>query len=510
MAFSRVFAVALAFVAVAVTAQADDDNPFNAGRSSAASAKSKSSGRQASNPFNSGRVGNFNDYRSSLNAEYARYIKEMQWHEHQLNKGQQPPDRDIKPVAPVDWQEGRTPVRDDRQIAIDEVVTPVKGGGQATPIAPVVLDDDAQGTPASLRVDFLGNSLSLRGPAQRFSVTGTSQDVIADAWTRLSKSDYSPLVADCIAYKQKNALCDWAFLLFLESVAKAAASGSDSRALLMTYLAGQAGYAVRIATTAEGGLDMMYSSQHLIFSKPYVQSDGKMYYPYFTDSKSYRLCQSRFKGETGISLWIPRLPDATLNASPSRSIKSTRYPDFRLSSSVNKNLIDFYASYPTSRVGDNPVSRWAMYANTPVSDHVRENLYPQLRQLIAGLSPLEAVERVLNWIQTGFVYEYDDKVWGGDRAFFPDETLYYPYCDCEDRAILLTRIVRDLLGLKCLLVFYPGHLAAAVNFPSETPGDYIVTSGRRFTIADPTYIGAPVGRTMPDMDNHTAKVIMLD
>lgn len=54
---------------------------------------------------------------------------------------------------------------------------------------------------------------------------------------------------------------------------------------------------------------------------------------------------------------------------------------------------------------------------------------------------------ILNWVQTGSEYEYDDKVWRHDRAFFAEETLYYPYCDCEDRSILFSRFVRDLLGL---------------------------------------------------------------
>lgn len=32
-------------------------------------------------------------------------------------------------------------------------------------------------------------------------------------------------------------------------------------------------------------------------------------------------------------------------------------------------------------------------------------------------SQYEAVSRLLNFVQTAFVYEYDDKVWGCDRAF---------------------------------------------------------------------------------------------
>lgn len=93
---------------------------------------------------------------------------------------------------------------------------------------------------------------------------------------------------------------------------------------------------------------------------------------------------------------------------------------------------------------------------------------------------------------------------------FAEETLFYPYCDCEDRAILFTRLVRDLLGLKTILVYYPGHLASAVCFSENVPGDYVVLNGKRFVVSDPTYIGAPVGMTMPDMDNNAASVILLE
>lgn len=119
-------------------------------------------------------------------------------------------------------------------------------------------------------------------------------------------------------------------------------------------------------------------------------------------------------------------------------------------------------------------------------------------------------ERLLNFVQTAFVYEYDDKVWGGDRAFFAEEMLYNPYCDCEDRSVLFSRLVRDLLGLDVILVYYPGHLATAVCFAEDVSGDYIMLSGRRFVVCDPTYIGAGVGRTMPDMNNRSANVILLD
>ena len=106
-------------------------------------------------------------------------------------------------------------------------------------------------------------------------------------------------------------------------------------------------------------------------------------------------------------------------------------------------------------------------------------------------------------------YEYDNKVWGHDRAFFSEESLYYPYCDCEDRSILFSRLVRDLVGLDVILVYYPGHLASAVRFDEDLPGDYIALNHRKYMVCDPTYIGASIGMSMPNMDNQTAKVILL-
>lgn len=70
--------------------------------------------------------------------------------------------------------------------------------------------------------------------------------------------------------------------------------------------------------------------------------------------------------------------------------------------------------------------------------------------------------------------------------------------------------MRDLLGLKCILIFYPGHLAMAVHFTEDVKGDHIMLNGMKFVVCDPTYIGAPVGKTMPDMDNKTAQVILLE
>ena len=44
----------------------------------------------------------------------------------------------------------------------------------------------------------------------------------------------------------------------------------------------------------------------------------------------------------------------------------------------------------------------------------------------------------------------------------------------------------------------------------DVNGDYLTVGDEKYVVCDPTYIGAPVGRTMPDMDNKSAKVILLN
>ena len=176
---------------------------------------------------------------------------------------------------------------------------------------------------------------------------------------------------------------------------------------------------------------------------------------------------------------------------------------------ANRNLINFYKNYPRPYKRDNKYSHWSFYANTPLSEDVKERIYPKLIENIKGKSQQEAANIIINFVQTAFEYKTDDEAWGRERAFFPEETFFYPYSDCEDRAILFTRIVRDLLGLECALLYYPGHLAYAVAFDEDIPGDYVVVNKKRYLVCDPTYINAPIGMTMQDMDNGEAVVILL-
>ena len=55
-----------------------------------------------------------------------------------------------------------------------------------------------------------------------------------------------------------------------------------------------------------------------------------------------------------------------------------------------------------------------------------------------GLGEEEAVNMILSYMNYGFKYMTDDNQFNREKPFFPDENFYYPYNDCEDRAILFS------------------------------------------------------------------------
>ena len=57
--------------------------------------------------------------------------------------------------------------------------------------------------------------------------------------------------------------------------------------------------------------------------------------------------------------------------------------------------------------------------------------------------------------------------------------MNYRYCDCEDRSILYSFLVKTLLNLPVVGVDYPGHVATAVKFSVDVAGDYVTYKGQK-------------------------------
>ena len=96
-------------------------------------------------------------------------------------------------------------------------------------------------------------------------------------------------------------------------------------------------------------------------------------------------------------------------------------------------------------------------------------------------------------------------------AYRPVESWFSAYSDCDDRAVLFAQWVKKRLGMKVVLIYYPGvHLATAVHFDdSQVTGDYVAVGNSKYLVCDPTYIGAESGMAMPDLRKTPVEIIRL-
>lgn len=442
----------------------------------------------------------FKEYRDRVNAEFAEYMREA-WAEHTAEPAIPVPDG-VEPPKPVANEPDGKPTSD--PIPFEKVVAIPRPTLPPQPIVPMPLPELDRPTTERFVFEYYGAlcSVSLTDN-HRFVLSRVDESAVADAWVQLSSENYTPVVAECVAWRDRLHLCDWGYVGFLEQMTKAFFSEQQNEARLMQmFILAQSGYKVRIAQ-ANNELIVLFPSHDVIYEYAYLPVGDMKYY--IADSekrhKTLRLFDREFPNEQLFSLQIAEEPVLAVQMTEPRLFMIDGSHD--VSVAVNRNMIDFYDGYPLSNA-------WDMYVRASLSQSAKNQLYPSLQQSISGKAIPDAANILLHFVQRGFEYQTDGEQFGGERALFADESLYYPYCDCEDRSILYSILVRDLLGLDVVLLHYPGHLATAVRFDDNVSGDYICLDSGKYTVCDPTYIGASIGCAMPQYKQVAAVVVKID
>ena len=437
------------------------------------------------------------------------------------SKGRKVPEQ-IQPAAQPKAQkkaEEKKPI----EVAVQEVIKPEPPIKQPEPLAEV--KEETFRANSYMTFEVFGTQCKVRiGENCRFKLKDVSSDAVADVIRdEFPKPQFDNMLFDCLQERKRHDFSDWAYYqMLLALTRKFYGEGTNEAVLAQAFLYSQSGYKMRLAHD-DSHLYMLAATRHFIYNKLFFSLDGDWYFMLDgKQSEKLSICQASFPKESSLSLKISAAQRLAMNPTGERTLTSRKNPDFSFTIHSNKNYIDFLGTYPSSTVNNNFMTRWSMYANCPLDESIRKQLYPQMKEKLAGKSELMAVQELLWWMHGNvdlegviqdsdcFLYRYDEDVWGVDRAFFGEETLFYPYCDCEDRSILLSHLVRDVVGLDVVLVYYPGHLAMAVHFNEPVEGDYVMCEGRKFIVVDPTYIGSRVGETMPMVADEPTTVILLD
>lgn len=450
--------------------------------------------QQEFNQFTAAKQKEFTAFRDSLNAAYAEHMKKN-WETFQLREAvpvpekPEPPKPVVKPAAESPAPTASLPVK--------EVVKPEIPAAPETPkpVQPIARPEKEEIASFTFQFHHTPCHVHLQ-KSQAFSMPNASEASAAAAWKKMSDSGFDLVADDCLRYKEQLALNDWGYIELTKALSGAfLGEGTNEATLMQIYLLAQSGYKIRIAR-GNGKLIPLIPFTGNIYGYSYLNLKGERYYLICDDKEggSYSVFNEKFDGERTASVKIQAEPKLAENPTVPKTFTSQRYPAVSATVSTNKNLIEFYNNYPVTEF-------WNDYAKASLSRDIKKDLYPPLKKEIAGKTPVEAANILLNFVQTAFDYKTDGEQFGYERPLFGDEMFYYPYSDCEDRSILFTILVHDLLRLDIVMLEYPNHLATAVRFPKEVPGFYVMMKGDKYVVCDPTYIGASVGDCMPQFQN---------
>lgn len=300
------------------------------------------------------------------------------------------------------------------------------------------------------------------------------------------KTSVGQLVCDLKHKKKYLSLNDWGYYKLVESVVSAMNTDYPGDVLLTWVIMLKSGYDARVGY-AGNDVFLLLPFKEKIYSSWYVEIERIPYYvvPYKntpSEPAALTVHTNKYPGNCSMSLKMGRLPLI--------GKKSTREISFKgktVEIEKNNPLNDFFCEYPFCDL--------EVYFNTPLSRGIVDGCRKMVDCKTAGCSTCEKVGLLLDFVQFFFAYKLDEEQFNMEKYLFANQLFQFPYSDCEDRAVLFCRLVKQIFGLNCVGLVYPGHVTAAVCFPEgeNISGNYLTVNGSDYYVCDPTYKDAPIG-----------------
>lgn len=337
-----------------------------------------------------------------------------------------------------------------------------------------------------------------------FHPKGISENEVESFWEMLSESDYHWILSDCDKYKAALGYNDWAILKWVQALSEAIFPQdiNSERGIFTVFILNQMGLQVKLARS-ENKLIILFSSMQQIYSRKFVTIDT---YPYYlaennlSASSIYTYRGSYIRNGRPLDLRLSKpLHLDTASSSYHINFKSTVW-ESTFSYNVSQSLLDFYNDYP--KVDAN------VYATAETSTEFKETI-KQFMVTNQQMDDIASINKILSFMHIDFKYKVDQEQFGYEKPFFLEENFIYPYNDCEDRSIMLSVLLRDLFGLKSVLLDYDDHMCIAVNISENIKGAHLLINSEKYYVCDPTYIGATIGMIIPEYKKKPAKVWML-
>lgn len=326
-----------------------------------------------------------------------------------------------------------------------------------------------------------------------------SPEVIADSWEKISVSDYRSALDALLNQKSIYGLNDYGYYLLVKAFGASLFNSENEIRLFTWFMLSKSKYKTKIGYNGSKVYLLLPSKREVYGKNFFVQNELTFYVMDYKGGEMYAYEGNYPEAYKTMDFSISS--ELNLKESLTTNLVSFTHNKgvFDFEVTYNKNAIDFYQSIPSIGLDG--------YFNAHLSASTQKSLVEQLAPMVEEMTETEAVSFLLTLVQKGFEYKIDEEQFGQEKVFFPEEILHYPFSDCEDRSVFFAYLVNTLLGNEVIGLDYPAHVATAVRFNDQVPGDYFMFEGAKYVVCDPTYIDAPIGMSMRDLSNYAADII---
>lgn len=337
-------------------------------------------------------------------------------------------------------------------------------------------------------------------PDLKPSLDDVDKDDIIDFYTKLAENArlWDANVKLFTNAKAKYLLNDWGYYQLIKTAAESIFINQNEQRLFTWYLLLKSGYNVKVGYT-QNEIFLLLPSYQRLYSVLYLSDKVNTYYILDSNNKklsNIRTYSANYPGSKQLfSFNLETLPNFT-GKKLSREIS---YKNKIIQLQFENNDLDFLNSYPHCELSS--------YFLSGISTYNWQQLDGLLLPLLKGKNDRQKVDELLHFIQFGLEYATDQEQFGRERYLYAAESLYYPFCDCEDRSILMVELVNHYLQLPIVGLDFPGHIATAIHIPGEEDGAHVTFNGKKYLVCDPTYLNANSGMIPPDLKDEKIEII---
>ncbi|HIZ86061.1 MAG TPA: hypothetical protein IAC04_06190 [Candidatus Coprenecus stercoravium] len=447
-------------------------------------------------------INKFKDEMARANAEFSDYLRQA-WQEFLVKAGR------VDPIGPVPdepvYYEGAPDEHASHGLpSAGRLVVPAVSRTMPA-VSAGLLEDGA------VAIDFYG----LRGyipfdESMRLPRIMASERGASEGWNVLSGSDYMPTVEAFAAMRERYSLSDWALYTAIKEFTDAVYIQEyvNEKVLTQMFILSQMKYKARVGS-AGGELILLLPFSEQIYQMPYISDADEDFYIFSysrlnSQEPLYTFAEDFSIADQVMNLVIDRQMEVgEENYQPKTLTDWNAILEESAALPLNIPYVRFTLNYPQSDL--------LTYHKSAVDEALQKAVFTQIRYRILkdGMDKVQAVAFVLGLIQKGFEYKTDYEMFGRSKPLFVEESFYYGSNNCKDRVLIFSWIVKDLLGLDAVMFSYPGHVSCGVALPDDVAGDSYQYEGVRYVMCDPTYIGAPIGATMPKYRDVEPQIVRL-